>query len=81
MNIIPKSYKIVLLLLFCFLQAIAYPQVITVTGTVSSSGGEVLPGASVVVKGTTTGTTTDANGNYSLSVTDENAVLVFSFVG
>ncbi len=81
MNIANKPYKIVLLLLFCFLQAIAYPQEKTITGKVTSSGGEVLPGASVVVKGTTTGTTTDIDGNYSLRVPDDNAILIFSFVG
>ena len=39
-----------------------------------------MPGASVVVKGTTTGTTTDMDGKFSLSV-PENSVLVISFVG
>ena len=52
----------------------------TVTGRVTSSEGGGLSGVSVVVKGTKIGTTTDANGNFSLSVPD-NAVLVFSSVG
>ena len=42
---------------------------------------EPLPGVSVVVKGTAMGTITDANGHYSIIVPDENAVLVFSFIG
>ncbi|HEY6503237.1 MAG TPA: TonB-dependent receptor [Chitinophagaceae bacterium] len=53
---------------------------LTVTGKVSSASGEALFGVSVNVKGSTVGTTTDANGNYSLTVPD-NAVLVFSSVG
>ena len=43
--------------------------------------GVALPGVNVVEKGTTNGTSTDANGNFSLQVTDENSVLVFSFIG
>ncbi|WP_228450594.1 SusC/RagA family TonB-linked outer membrane protein [Chryseolinea soli] len=53
----------------------------TVTGTIREEGGAGFPGVNVVVKGTTTGTTTDADGRYSIVVDNENAVLVFSFVG
>ena len=56
-------------------------QSITITGTVTDAVGEPLPGASVVVKGTTQGTMTDANGAYSLPVSDGNAILVFSYIG
>ncbi|CAG4990435.1 TonB-dependent receptor P3 [Dyadobacter sp. CECT 9275] len=42
---------------------------------------EALPGVNILVKGTQTGTSTDANGNYSLSLEDANVTLVFSFVG
>jgi len=52
----------------------------TVSGTVSDDTGP-LPAASVVVKGTTNGTTTDFDGNYSITVPDDQAVLVFSFLG
>jgi len=55
-------------------------QEITVSGKVSSSAGEPLSGVSVSVKGSRLGTTTDANGNYSITVPDD-AVLVFSYVG
>ncbi|GAB4021207.1 TonB-dependent receptor [Spirosoma migulaei] len=51
------------------------------SGTVKSETGEGLPGVSVVVKNTTRGTTTDADGKYRLSVPDEATTLVFSFVG
>src|SRR5690554_6948415 len=55
---------------------------ITVSGTVSSQeNGELLPGVNILVKGTTTGTVSDLDGAYSLTVQDENATLVFSFIG
>jgi TonB-linked SusC/RagA family outer membrane protein len=57
-------------------------QGITITGKVLSSEDDTgLPGANVIVKGTSTGTVTDLDGNYSLDVPDGNAVLVFSSVG
>jgi TonB-dependent starch-binding outer membrane protein SusC len=52
-----------------------------VKGRVTSEQGEGLPGVSVAVKGTTIGTVTDVDGNYSLTVPDANSVLVFSFIG
>ncbi len=56
-------------------------QDITVSGRVTSSDdGSALPGVSVQVKGTTRGTTSDADGNYRIS-TPANARLVFSFIG
>ena len=55
-------------------------QDVLVSGTVISSDGNPVAGASVVVKGTRVGTTTDNGGNYSLSVPD-NATLVISSVG
>ncbi|MDJ1469444.1 TonB-dependent receptor [Xanthocytophaga flava] len=53
----------------------------TVKGRVTGDQNEGLPGVSVVVKGSTVGTTTDANGNYTLAVPDANGTLVFSFIG
>ncbi len=53
----------------------------TVRGKVTDQSGQPLPGATVVVKGTSQGTVTDADGNYSLSNVPEDATLVFSFVG
>ncbi len=52
----------------------------TVTGTVSDASGP-LPGASVVVKGTTNGTQTDFDGNYTLNDVPGDATLVFSYIG
>jgi len=54
----------------------------TVSGTVTSAeDGSAVPGVNVVLKGTTTGTTTDLDGNYRLSVPEEGGTLVFSFIG
>lgn len=53
----------------------------SVKGKVSDSSGNSIPGASVVVKGTTIGTITDAEGTFSLSNVPNNAVLQFTFVG
>ncbi|MDO6518313.1 SusC/RagA family TonB-linked outer membrane protein [Zobellia uliginosa] len=52
----------------------------TITGTVLDSSGLPLPGANVIVKGTTIGTQTDFDGNYSLNAED-GAILVFSYIG
>ncbi|GAB4246459.1 MAG: TonB-dependent receptor [Ekhidna sp.] len=52
----------------------------TVSGKVVDDTGEALPGVNVVIKGTTTGVTTDLDGNYQISVED-GATLVFSYVG
>ncbi len=52
----------------------------TVSGKVTDDTGEALPGVNVVIKGTTTGATTDLDGNYRLQVADGD-VLVYSFVG
>jgi TonB-dependent starch-binding outer membrane protein SusC len=54
---------------------------IAVNGQVTDENDVPLPGVNVLLKGTNTGTTTDANGNFSISVPDNTAVLVFSFIG
>jgi TonB-dependent starch-binding outer membrane protein SusC len=60
----------------------AWAQQRTVTGKVTSAEDQAaIPGASVVLKGSTRGTTTDAAGNYSLGVPAEGGTLVVSFVG
>ncbi|QTD37878.1 SusC/RagA family TonB-linked outer membrane protein [Polaribacter batillariae] len=52
-----------------------------IKGVVSDNTGVPLPGVSIQVKGTTKGTVTDFNGEYSISVDNENAILVFSYLG
>ena len=54
---------------------------VKVSGTVTDPDGISIPGVSVVQKGTTNGTTTDADGKYTLSVSSASATLQFSFVG
>ncbi len=53
----------------------------TVTGMVTDEQNVPLPGASVVEKGTSNGTTTDFDGNFTIEVTDGNAILEVSFLG
>ena len=54
----------------------------TISGTVTDSEtGEALPGVNVLAKGTSTGTVTDVEGNYRLTVADEATILVFSSIG
>ena len=53
----------------------------SVTGTVTDENGQPLPGANIVEKGTTNGTQTDFDGNYSISLTSNNPILVFSYIG
>jgi TonB-linked SusC/RagA family outer membrane protein len=75
-----KLTVFLVLLLFIGVQVV-YAQR-TVTGVVTSSSDNAsLPGVSVVVKGTTTGTFTDPNGKYSINVPNNQAVLQFSFIG
>lgn len=53
---------------------------ITVKGTVKDAGNQPIPGVTIIVQGTTTGTVTDVEGRYSI-VAPENGTLVFSFIG
>jgi TonB-linked SusC/RagA family outer membrane protein len=70
------------LALTCFLIEPALAQNKVITGKVTDAkDGSTLPGVSVVVKGSTTGTTTDTNGQFRLTAPSEGATLVFSFIG
>jgi len=79
-NYAPWKRGILSLFLLNFAINIAFSQAITVTGNVTSDEGPI-PGANVVIKGTTKGTITDLDGNYTIQVPGPDAVLVFSFVG
>ena len=65
---------------FLTLSAMAVAQNRTVSGVVSSANGEALIGVGVVIEGTTTGTVTDLDGRYAISLPD-NAVLQFTSIG
>ncbi len=54
---------------------------VIISGKVTDEDGNVIPGVNVLVKGTTTGTVTDVDGNYQLSVDNGEVVLVYSFIG
>jgi TonB-linked SusC/RagA family outer membrane protein len=80
-NLLPrKEYMLCFLLFFLSLTG-AFAQT-AVNGKVTDESGSGLPGVTVLLKGTTTGTATDNQGNYTLSVPDvATGVLQFSFVG
>ncbi len=67
-------------LLFIFSTSSGYAQNITVRGKVTGTNGEELAGVSIQVKGTSQGTSTDVNGNFTIT-TSANATLVFSTIG
>ena len=69
----------ILTLLLAFVVQFTFAQDKTISGTVSDATGP-LPGVNIIVKGTSTGTQTDFDGNYSISTTT-GATLVYSFVG
>ena len=73
-----RGLSMLLLTLFSFSVALAQ---VPVKGTVIDQTGESVPGASIQVKGSTQGTITDFDGNFSLNVPDKKSVLVISFIG
>ena len=75
-----KSKFLFLLLSFMMMSATALAQKRTYTGTVVDDQNEPVIGASVVQKGTSNGTVTDFDGNFSVSV-DEGSTLVISYIG
>ena len=70
----------VALIMLMQISIIRAQQGVTVSGTVMDNR-ETMPGVNVIVKGTSTGVVTDINGQYSIAVPNNNAVLVFSFIG
>ncbi len=77
-----KKNYLIFFLLFFLLPLIVMSQGKTITGVVTSADDQLsIPGATVLVKGTTTGTVTDMDGVYTLSNILPESVLVFSFIG
>ncbi len=70
----------ILTLLLAFVVQLTFAQEKTISGTVSDGSGLPLPGATVLVKGTSSGTSSDFDGKYSINA-DQGSTLVFSFVG
>ena len=76
------KYVFVILGLFLMMQPISYAQgQRTVKGTVKDTSGLPVPGAVVLVSGTSQGTSTDADGHYSINVKGDNVTLEFSCIG
>ena len=73
-----KITRLLMVMMFFVISSTIYSQ--TITGTVNAEDGP-LPGASVILKGTTTGTTTDFDGKFSLQVPEGSGVLAVSFIG
>jgi TonB-linked SusC/RagA family outer membrane protein len=73
--------KNLLIILLCFFPLAAISQVRTVTGKVTDDTGLPLIGVTVMIKGTTTGSITDLDGNYSISNVPVRGTLVYSFIG
>ena len=61
--------------------SLAMDQGIQISGTIKDDGGQPIPGVNVIEKGTTNGVATDTDGKYSLLVSNESAILVYSFIG
>ena len=70
----------ILTLLLALIAHVSFAQEKTISGTVTDEEGLPLPGVTVLIKGTNTGTQTDFDGNYSVSA-DQGDILVFSFIG
>ena len=77
-----KTFTLLFLPLLMLVCTNLYAQVKTVSGKVTAtSDGTPLPGVSIKLKGTTTGTSTNAQGGFSIQVNGTDAILTFSFVG
>ena len=72
--------KHIILFIAIFFASVLHAQTINIRGTVTDTSNETLPGVSITIKGTQTGTVSDANGNYSIRAQRGN-VLEFTFVG
>lgn len=80
-SFLENSTHILLTCLFVLVITEAQAQQVVVKGNVSDATGAPVPGANVVIKGTTTGTITDLNGDYTLTVPGSDAVLAISYIG
>ncbi len=78
-----RIFSFLLIGIFSLLHTIAIAQDVTYSGRVVDSNGESIIGVNIIIKGTTQGTTTDFDGNFSFQPSDisESPVFVFSFIG
>lgn len=75
-----RYFKYILFICITFLNTSIFAQIRNVTGVVKDDAGEVVIGATVTIKGSHTGTTTDFDGKYSIRVESDD-ILEFSFIG
>ncbi len=73
--------KTIMLFVFCIFSLSLIAQQLTIRGKVLDADGNALPGVTIIVVGTTTGTTTDMDGDYVLSNVPEKSTVRFSFMG
>jgi TonB-dependent starch-binding outer membrane protein SusC len=73
--------KFLIIFFYCCTTNAISAQQRTVTGTITDENSQALPGANVVIKGTSSGTVSDADGKYAIAVTSNDQILVFTFVG
>ncbi|MDA9335814.1 TonB-dependent receptor, partial [Flavobacteriaceae bacterium] len=73
--------KQILTTIIFMISVVVFSQSKTITGTIKDNTGQPLPGASVLEKGTSNGTQSDFDGNFTLTVANENSILQISYVG
>ncbi len=73
--------KFIIACVFTWASILSVTAQIRITGTVTDNAGTLMPGVNVVVRGTVQGTTTDANGEYAISVPRDTSMLQFRFIG
>ena len=81
MNKLTALFLKLILIITLFCPTISFSQTTIVSGEVIDSSGNLLPGVSVLVEGTTNGTTTDFDGKYVLNIKTPNATLLFAYLG
>ncbi|MCD7901303.1 MAG: TonB-dependent receptor [Bacteroides sp.] len=81
LTVVPRNAGLLLMLAFLTIGQTLQAQSKQVTGVVKDNTGETIIGASVLEKGTSNGTITDLDGNFSINVSNDNAILQISFVG
>ncbi len=75
------KFKLIAIVLGLLVSTFALAQTINVSGKLTGEDGTTIPGATVIEKGTSNGTVTNQDGQYSIQVASSNATLVFSFIG
>ncbi|MEJ5960943.1 SusC/RagA family TonB-linked outer membrane protein [Pedobacter immunditicola] len=80
LNVLLRKAKLTAVFFFLAILQVSAADPITVSGTVTDSQGQPIPGVSIRVKGTTQGVVGDADGKYTVNVADQNATLVFSYL-